>query len=136
MSDFLEESNFLPASISYTLRLEGLAVFIASLIFYNYLGESSWKSYFLLFLFPDISFFFYLIGKKTGAVCYNIMHSYTTPLVLSIIFFFLSLNYFYIIVIWVSHIGFDRSLGFGLKYFKGFNYTHLGMIKKELIIKI
>jgi len=27
-----------------------------------------------------------------------------------------------------AHIGFDRALGYGLKYSKGFGYTHLGRI--------
>jgi len=31
-------------------------------------------------------------------------------------------------LIWVAHIGFDRLVGYGLKYGAGFNYTHLGLI--------
>jgi len=33
-------------------------------------------------------------------------------------------------IIWIAHIGFDRSLGYGLKYADGFGYTHLGLIGK------
>jgi Domain of unknown function (DUF4260)/Transposase domain (DUF772) len=31
-------------------------------------------------------------------------------------------------VIWCAHIGFDRALGYGLKYSAGFGFTHLGLI--------
>jgi hypothetical protein len=34
-------------------------------------------------------------------------------------------------LIWLAHIGFDRSLGYGLKYAAGFGFTHLGRIGKE-----
>lgn len=31
-------------------------------------------------------------------------------------------------LIWSAHIGFDRALGYGLKYASGFGATHLGRI--------
>jgi hypothetical protein len=34
-------------------------------------------------------------------------------------------------LIWLAHIGFDRALGYGLKYAAGFGFTHLGRIGKE-----
>jgi len=33
-----------------------------------------------------------------------------------------------IAMIWLAHIGFDRALGYGLKYNAGFGFTHLGRI--------
>jgi hypothetical protein len=33
-----------------------------------------------------------------------------------------------IAMIWLAHIGFDRALGYGLKYSVGFGFTHLGRI--------
>lgn len=35
-----------------------------------------------------------------------------------------------IAMIWLAHIGFDRALGYGLKYSDGFGFTHLGRIGK------
>jgi hypothetical protein len=35
-----------------------------------------------------------------------------------------------IAMIWLAHIGFDRALGYGLKYTSGFGFTHLGRIGK------
>jgi hypothetical protein len=34
-------------------------------------------------------------------------------------------------MIWLAHIGFDRALGYGLKYANGFGFTHLGRIGKQ-----
>jgi hypothetical protein len=42
--------------------------------------------------------------------------AFASPLVLSIA------------MIWLAHIGFDRTLGYGLKYSAGFGFTHLGRI--------
>jgi hypothetical protein len=34
-------------------------------------------------------------------------------------------------IIWCTHIGLDRALGYGLKYSTGFQYTHLGRIGRR-----
>ena len=34
-------------------------------------------------------------------------------------------------LIWCAHIGFDRALGYGLKYSQGFGCTHLGLIGRH-----
>ena len=36
-------------------------------------------------------------------------------------------------MIWLAHIGFDRALGYGLKYATGFGFTHPGRIGKPSI---
>jgi hypothetical protein len=33
-------------------------------------------------------------------------------------------------LIWTAHIGMDRALGYGLKYQNGFEFTHLGRLKR------
>jgi hypothetical protein len=33
--------------------------------------------------------------------------------------------------IWLGHVGFDRMLGYGLKYATGFRDTHLGVIGRR-----
>lgn len=35
--------------------------------------------------------------------------------------------------IWCAHIGFDRALGYGLKYAEGFGFTHLGRIGRKSV---
>jgi hypothetical protein len=113
------------------LRLEGLAILIAALAAYSKFG-SGWATFAILFLTPDLSFLGYLIGARTGAVAYNSAHSYigaTACLAASLLFsipVFLNIG-----LIWCAHIGFDRALGYGLKYQAGFSFTHLGQIGRR-----
>lgn len=113
------------------LRLEGLLVLFAALFLYSRFGES-WTVFAIFFLTPDLSFLGYLSRPTVGAVAYNFAHSYIgavgcltaallfpTPLLLTIG------------LIWCAHIGFDRALGYGLKYQAGFGFTHLGRIGKH-----
>jgi Domain of unknown function (DUF4260) len=52
--------------------------------------------------------------------------SYLTPaILLAIAFFAAKPQLFPIALIWTAHIGFDRLLGFGLKYPTHFKDTHL-----------
>ena len=113
------------------LRLEGLTLFIGMTLLYA-VWEGSWWVYFILFLAPDISFVGYLAGPKAGAVIYNAAHSYMAPMTLMTTGFALSAPLVLsIAMIWLAHIGFDRALGYGLKYFAGFGFTHLGRIGRN-----
>jgi hypothetical protein len=107
------------------LRLEGLAVCAASLLFYRWQLEP-WSRLLLWFLVPDVSMLGYLAGPTLGARAYNAAHSYVGPIFLAC--WALSIGREDIVplaLIWMSHIGFDRLLGFGLKYPTGFGDTHL-----------
>jgi hypothetical protein len=132
MSNFAQECAAVTGGLNWMLRLEGLAVLIAAIIFYAQTNPSSWKIFFLLFFSPDVGLLGYLWGSEIGAISYNIMHTYLTPLLfLAICWFFSFSQWNSIIVIWIAHIGFDRMLGYGLKYMNGFGYTHLGIIKRH-----
>ncbi|MBR0872797.1 DUF4260 domain-containing protein [Bradyrhizobium tropiciagri] len=112
------------------LRLEGLALFLGMTMLYG-IWDGSWLVYVVLFLAPDLSFAAYLAGPRFGAIVYNAAHAYLAPMALMTIGFAsaepLVLS---IAMIWLAHIGLDRALGYGLKYEKGFGYTHLGRIGK------
>jgi hypothetical protein len=97
-----------------------------------YIWDGDWWVYAALFFVPDLSFAAYLSGQRFGALIYNTVHSYlgpvammtggfatAEPLILSIA------------MIWLAHIGFDRALGYGLKYASGFGFTHMGRIGKQ-----
>ena len=115
------------------LRLEGLALFLGMTLLYG-VWDGSWWVYAILFLAPDLSFAGYLAGPKAGAVIYNAAHSYMAPMTLMTTGFALSSPLVLsIAMIWLAHIGFDRALGYGLKYFAGFGFTHLGRIGKTRI---
>jgi hypothetical protein len=108
------------------LRLEGLAVLALSLTLYHQLG-SRWWIFAALFLAPDLSIFRYLANPRTGSACYNVVHSYLLPIALLIAG--LATTRMAVIsfaCIWTAHIGFDRMLGYGLKYPTDFKATHLG----------
>jgi len=112
------------------LRLEGLALFIGMTVLY-YIWDGDWWVYGLLFFAPDLSFAAYLSGPRFGALIYNAVHSYLAPVTIMTGGFAtaepLILS---IAMIWLAHIGFDRALGYGLKYAAGFGFTHMGRIGK------
>ena len=110
------------------LRLEGLCILVAGVLAYAELG-SGWGVFALFFLAPDLSFLGYLAGPRVGAVSYNVAHSLVGALAVLAAGFFLSEPVALTAgLIWVAHIGFDRALGYGLKYSAGFKFTHLGVI--------
>jgi len=88
-----------------------------------------WGTFALFFLTPDLSLLGYLAGPKIGAVSYNLAHSYIGAVVcLAAGVVFPAPTILCIGLIWCAHIGFDRALGYGLKYPDGFGFTHLGRI--------
>jgi hypothetical protein len=112
------------------LRLEGLTLFAGMTLLYAVWG-GSWWLYAILFLVPDLSFAAYLAGPRFGAIIYNAAHSYLAPMALNVTGFAINEPLILsIAMIWLAHIGIDRSLGYGLKYSAGFGFTHLGRIGK------
>ncbi len=109
------------------LRLEGLAVLGLTILLYQML-DASWLLFALLFLVPDLSFLAYLHNPRTGALAYNALHTYIVPLTLGGASFVLqSERGVAIALIWLTHIGFDRVLGYGLKFPSAFKDTHLNV---------
>jgi hypothetical protein len=108
------------------LRLEGAAVLVAMTFAYYTLG-GRWALFAGLFLAPDLSMLGYLGGRRLGAVCYNAVHSYLGPAALAAVGVAASMPMLLgIACIWTAHVGFDRLLGYGLKYATSFGDTHLG----------
>jgi hypothetical protein len=113
-------------SVRTWLRAEGLVVLaFASWLYAD--ADYSWILFAVLFFVPDVSFAGYLAGPKAGAVVYNAAHSYVGPIALALGFIGTGRTS-ELALIWVAHIGFDRTLGYGLKYPTGFDETHLGRI--------
>jgi hypothetical protein len=114
------------------LRAEGLVLLALSVALYAEAG-ASWPRFAILFLAPDLSFAFFLFGSRVGAFAYNTAHSTIGPLLLAAVSRFapqLALL-FPFALIWLAHVGFDRALGYGLKYASGFSDTHLGRIGRS-----
>lgn len=110
------------------LRLEALTVLAGAIIAYHWLG-GGWGRFAALFLVPDLSMLAYFAGPRLGAVSYNAAHSYIGPALLALIALAGMMPLAGVLAsIWAAHIGFDRVLGYGLKYTSGFGDTHLGRI--------
>jgi hypothetical protein len=109
------------------LRLEGVVVLVLAALLYRR-GGHSWLLFALLFLTPDLSFAGYLAGPRVGAWAYNVAHSYVGP-ALAAAAAILTGRPPVAALIWAAHVGFDRALGYGLKYPSGFATTHLGGLR-------
>lgn len=110
------------------LRLEGAALALAALCMYYRLG-CNWWLFACLILVPDISLIAYFGGTRTGAIAYNAMHVTLAPIVCGALGLLLpSFDLLSVGLIWATHIGIDRAVGYGLKYGAGFGFTHLGRI--------
>jgi hypothetical protein len=108
--------------------MEGLALLILATAAFAQM-DLSWWLYAAFFLIPDLSLAAYMGGPKAGAVAYNALHSTIGAAFLAGIGLFLDNPLCLgIAAIWAAHIGFDRLLGYGLKYASGFHDTHLGRI--------
>ena len=71
----------------------------------------------------------YLRDPRFGAAAYNVAHAYALALPLALFGFLAGRPaVLAVALIWIAHIGFDRALGYGLKYPTGFGDTHLGRI--------
>ena len=113
------------------LRMEALALLLAALLLYARLS-GDWLLFAELFLLPDISIVLYLFGPRMGALAYNAAHSTLGALLVAA--FGATMNQpvaFAAALIWLAHIGFDRMLGYGLKYASSFSETHLGRLGHE-----
>ncbi len=109
------------------LRLEAVALLLASGVGYARIYPGHWWLFMLLFLVPDISLAGYFVSNgRVPAALYNVAHSYVLPLVVGA----LAWQRGWALggemaVIWLSHISFDRALGYGLKFAGDFKHTHL-----------
>ncbi len=107
------------------LRLEGLTVLGLAVFAYGRL-EYSWLIFLLLFFWPDLAILVYAVNKGWGTAVYNLLHTYTFPIMLLITSILLPWTFgIQFAIIWFAHIGMDRMFGYGLKYTSEFKDTHL-----------
>jgi len=109
------------------LRLEGAVAALAGLVGYRMLADG-WALFAIFALVPDLSFLGYLLGPRIGARVYNLAHTYLVPAVLACLGLWLYPTLLPVACVWLTHIGVDRALGYGLKSEAGFQQTHLGRI--------
>ena len=93
--------------------------------------DYAWWWFLVLILAPDIGMVGYAFGNKAGAISYNLFHHKGLAIAIYLTGIFLSLPLVQLIgIILFAHASMDRIFGYGLKYDKGFKYTHLGEIGK------
>jgi hypothetical protein len=107
------------------LRAEGLAVAVAAIALYFH-ADYPWWLLVALMLAPDLSMVGYLAGPVVGAATYDVAHTYALPIVLVTVGVIADAELaIQLGLIWFTHIGVDRAVGYGLKYPSGFKDTHL-----------
>ena len=113
------------------LKIEELAMFGLGIYLFGLLPYEWWW-FLVLLLTPDLGMLGYLFGEKTGAMTYNLFHHKAVAIAIYLLGVYLSIPIVQLIgVILFSHSSFDRMMGYGLKYNKGFKFTHLGEIGKN-----
>jgi len=110
------------------LKIEELCMFGLAVFMFSILGYS-WGLFLALLLTPDIGMLGYLLSDKIGAIGYNLFHHKGIAILVYFIGIFLELPLCQLAgTILFAHSCMDRIFGYGLKYDKGFKYTHLGEI--------
>jgi hypothetical protein len=129
LTSFLEGvSGMLAFQPAPLLRAEGAILLMAATTLY-WREDGSWLLFALAFLAPDLSMVGYLGGPRVGATTYNAVHSTVLPVALAVVGIVTDGSLLTAIaLIWLAHIGFDRMVGYGLKYADGFKSTHLARI--------
>ena len=113
------------------IHVEEIAM-VGMSIYGLYLLDVSWWFYLILLIGPDLSMLGYLAGEKNGAITYNLFHHKAVALFMYSIGMYSGNEILQLIgIILFGHSSMDRMMGYGLKYFTGFQFTHLGKIGKE-----
>jgi len=113
------------------LKFEELMMFVLGIFMFGLLGYQWWW-FLALIIAPDIGMLGYVFSNKIGAIAYNIFHHKGLAILLYFVGLYISSPIIQLVgIIMFSHASLDRVFGYGLKYDKGFKYTHLGEIGKK-----
>jgi len=111
------------------LKLEEIALFVASVILFS-LTTFEWWWFLVLLLLPDLGMLGYLAGNAVGAFTYNIFHHRAVAIVVLSIGWYFKMPWVELAgIILFGHIAMDRVFGYGLKFTDSFHHTHLGWMK-------
>jgi len=112
------------------IKWEEAVMFMLSICLVGQL-HYAWWWWLIWILAPDLSMLGYLAGSRVGAVCYNIVHHKGVAVLVCLVGLYTvneALEFAGLILF--GHSCMDRGMGYGLKYFSGFQDTHLGKIGK------
>ncbi|MDB5231267.1 MAG: hypothetical protein JWN76_2072 [Chitinophagaceae bacterium] len=125
-------------SMRNTLKLEEAAMTVLGiyLLTIHNLNISAWI-WFFIFFSPDASMLGYLFNSKVGAITYNLFHHKGIAIACMSVGYLMKVEMLLSIgILLFAHASFDRVMGYGLKYYTGFNDTHLGKLKKDKTVDI
>lgn len=110
------------------IHLEEGLMFVGGFYLFTLL-PFAWWWFLVLILLPDIGMVGYLAGPKAGAWTYNLFHHRGLAFAVGLVGLYLGDPLWQAVgIILFSHTAMDRMFGYGLKYEKGFIFTHLGTI--------
>lgn len=113
------------------IKLEEAAQFALSIILFAKL-PFVWWLYPALLLLPDLGMIGYAVNTTVGAFTYNLFHHKGIAILVGITGLFLASNPLMLAgIILFGHAAMDRMMGYGLKYSKGFKFTHLGTLAPQ-----
>lgn len=102
------------------LGLFGLGIYLFSLLPY------AWWWFLVLVLVPDVSMLGYAFGNRAGAWSYNLFHHRGVAVAVYLSGVVMDSNLLLLAgALLFAHASMDRMFGYGLKYEKGFKFTHL-----------
>ena len=109
----------------FLLHVEGAVIAVAAVALYFHL-DYPWWLLVVLALAPDLSMLGYAAGPVAGSLAYDLSHTYSIPVALGVVGVLAGADVpVQVALIWITHIGVDRAIGYGLKYPTGFKDTHL-----------
>jgi len=110
------------------LGAEGAALLLAATVAYFRLDYVWWL--FLLLLFaPDLSFAGFLAGPRAGSIAYNAAHTMIGPILLLLGAWWAAWpTGIALALIWLAHLGLDRAVGYGLRYPRAPQSSHLDRV--------
>ena len=111
-------------------RMEALMIFSVGLLLYH-TSAYNWLLFAVLFFLPDAGAIGYLKSHKLGSTMYNLTHWLVWPLLLVTWAVWQDHTTAKMVgLIWITHIGFDRMLGWGFKTGGSFYETDMGLKKR------
>lgn len=103
-------------------------MFLLSIYLFNQL-HFAWWWYLVLILTPDIGMIGYAFGNKAGAITYNVFHHKAIALAVYVFGLYQQNETIQLAgLILFGHSSMDRIMGYGLKTYEGFKFTHLGKL--------
>jgi len=116
------------AAVDLMLRAEQVAILATGIVVWTANG-GPWPLLIPAWLLVDLSMIGYLGGPRLGSITYNAAHNLVLPLALLGVGWWTATGWLVLSAsVFLTHIGLDRALGYGLKLPTDFRDTHLGRI--------